>query len=284
MPSAVTNVSVGPSSYLTGVANGVNNGVFATGQAVGVSYTNGAWSDGVGFLWTPSKTSTTGGSTPLAYGTISTIPFSINNLGQVVGYYRNLSTDIGHGFLYTPGQGFTNFDIAGAMWTELYSINDAGWILGAYAGEDYVAHCILYKPPYTTPIVYDDPGAACSSTGLNGLGQITGSYLNSSETAFVPFVNDPESATPGNPANYQTLTAPTPYALPQGINNNGIVVGDDAAASTAFFVDPRNSNSYAALTIPGASESHLLNLNDTAQSAGWDYSTQIQGILLDTTH
>jgi probable HAF family extracellular repeat protein len=284
VPSTVTNVSFGPNSYLTGITNGANNGVFATGQAVGVSYTEGAFSDGAGFLWTPSKTSSTGGSTPLVYGTIATVPFAINNLGQVVGYYRNLPADIGHGFLYTPNQGFTNFDVAGAMWTELYSINDAGWILGGYANADFVAHCVLYKPPYTSPIFFDDPGGSCASTGLNGLGQITGSYLNSSQTAFVPFVNDAQSGAPGDTANYQTLTAPTPYALPQGINNNGIVVGEDGAVSTAFFLDPRNSNSYASVTIPGTSESTLLGLNDTVQSAGWVYTTQIQGILLDTTH
>jgi probable HAF family extracellular repeat protein len=285
VPSTVTNVSFGPNSYLTGVADGANLGALVTGQAVGVTYTDGAWSDGTAFLWTPSKTSTTGGSTPLTYGTISTVPFAINNLGQVVGYYRNLSTDIGRGFLYTPGQGFTNLDVAGAMWTELYSINDAGWILGGYANSDYVAHCVLYKPPYTSPILFDDPGGACFSTSVNGLGQIAGAYpTDPSQTAFVPFVNDAQSSAPGNTANYQALSTPSPYTFPQGINNNGIVTGEDAAVSAGFFLDPRSSTSYALVNIPGTSESTLLGLNDTVQAAGWVYSTQVQGILLDTTH
>lgn len=284
VPTTVTDVSYGPNSYLTGIADGTNYGIFATGQGVGVSYTNGAWSDGTGFLWTPSKTSTTGGSTPLVYGAISTVPFAINNLGQVVGYYRNLSTDIGHGFLYTPGQGFTNFDVAGAIWTELYSVNDAGWILGGYANADYVAHCVLYKPPYTSPILFDDPGGSCFSTAINGLGQITGAYpTDPSQTAFVPFVNDAQSSVPGNTANYQALSTPSLYTLPQGINNNGIVTGEDANLLAGFFLDPRSSNSYASVSVPGTSESTLLGLNDSVQSAGWVYSTQIQGILLDTT-
>jgi hypothetical protein len=286
VPTTVANISFGPTSYLTGVADGSNYGVFVTGQAVGVSYTSGAWSDGTGFLWASGTTSSTGGGTPLAYGTISTVPFAINNVGQVVGYYRNLPGDIGRGFLYTPGTGFTNFDVAGAMWTELYSINDAGWILGGYANSDYVAHCVLFKPPYTSPILFDDPGGSCFSTSLNGLGQITGSYpTDPSQTAFVPFVNDAQSAAPGNPANYQALTTPSTYTFPQGINNNGIVTGEDANLMAGFFLDPRNSNSYATLPVlPGTNESTLLGLNDTVQAAGWVYTTQIQGILLDTAH
>ena len=285
VPTTASNIGFGPNSYLTGVADGTNNGAFVTGQVVGVSYTDGAWSDGTSFTATSGTTSSIGGTTPIVYGTISTVAFAINNLGQVVGYYRNLPTDIGRGFLYTPGQGFTNFDFAGAMWTELYSINDAGWILGAYAMSDFVPHCVLYKPPYTSPVLFDDPGGSCFSTSVNGIGQITGAYpTDPSETAFVPFVNDAQGATPGNAANYQALSTPSAYTFPQGINNNGIVTGEDANLIAGFFLDPRYSSSYATVSIPNTSETTLLGLNDSVQAAGWVYTTQSQGILLDTAH
>jgi hypothetical protein len=287
VPTTVTPVSYGAGySYLAGIADGTNNRGLVTGQAVGVAYATDAWDDGVGFLWTTDKAETAGVGKPLSYGTISTVPFAINGLGQVVGYYRNLSTDIGHGFLYTPGKGFTPLDVSGAAWTELYSINDAGWILGGYANADGIAHCALFKPPYTTPVLFDDPGGSCYSTGINGIGQITGAYpANSSETSFVAFVQDPQSNVPGNPVYYQPIFSPSGLTFPQGINNNGIVTGEDANLIAGFFLDPRNSASYATLTVQGTSQSTILGLNDTIQAAGWDYSsTQVQGFLLDTGH
>ena len=286
VPTSVANIGFGPNSYLTGVTDGANRGVYVAGQVVGVSYNTGAWSDGTSFTLNPGKTSPTGGATPIVYGAISTVAFAINNSGQVVGYYRNVPSDIGHGFLYTPGKGFLNFDVAGANWTELYSINDAGWILGGYANSDGISHCVLYKPPYTAPVFFDDPGGSCFSTSVNGIGQIAGAYpTDPSQTAFIPFVDDAQGATPGNTANYQPLSTPSVYTFPQGINNNGIIAGEDANSLVGFFLDPRNSNSYVTMpALPNTSESTLLGLNDSVQASGWVYTNQSQGILLDTAH
>ena len=54
-----------------------------------------------------------------------TLPRDINNLGQIVGWYRDFETGINHGFLYANGS-YQALDYPGAVETFATGINDRG--------------------------------------------------------------------------------------------------------------------------------------------------------------
>ena len=61
----------------------------------------------------------------------------INNAGQIVGIYYDVSTAADHGFVYN-GSSFTTIDLPGANSTSLVDINDAGQMIGAVRGQQWV--------------------------------------------------------------------------------------------------------------------------------------------------
>jgi probable HAF family extracellular repeat protein len=155
---------------LWGINNGVNNGTtLQMGTIIGAD------SNGDGGIFTYSAASGTKMIPVPPYSD----PGGINNLGQVVGVYRD-SSYVPHGFLYTPGakSPVTILDVPGltaGAWILLSSINDAGWIIGTYntdggAGD---SHCLLYKPPYTEPILFDSIGSVSCAGWSSALGTIT---------------------------------------------------------------------------------------------------------------
>ncbi len=127
-------------------------------------------SDDSGFLYT-------GGTfTRLAVpGASSTSPQSINDSGQIVGYYVSGRS---RGFLYSGGT-FTQIDVPGAPDTYAYGINNLGQMVGsvsAVGGEQG----FLYTGGSFTQI--DVPFAASFGTspqGINEAGQIVGSFFDS---------------------------------------------------------------------------------------------------------
>jgi uncharacterized membrane protein len=58
----------------------------------------------------------------------------INNGGLIVGYYARNDDDSDHGFVLGP-HGFTTVDVPGALWTDIYSVNSFGDIVGAFEDE-----------------------------------------------------------------------------------------------------------------------------------------------------
>src|SRR5436305_1921182 len=59
-----------------------------------------------------------------------TVCQGINNAGQVAGLYQD-EDGTSHGFVLYKGV-YTTVDVPGALWTEVYSINAQGKIVGAY--------------------------------------------------------------------------------------------------------------------------------------------------------
>ena len=58
----------------------------------------------------------------------------INNGGLIVGYYARNDDDSDHGFVLGP-HGCTTVDVPGALWTDIYSVNSFGDIVGAFEDE-----------------------------------------------------------------------------------------------------------------------------------------------------
>lgn len=244
---------------LAGISNGINNGTtLLIGTVVGPSDDYGVYDGQLGvFIDSPTDGITfltTFANDLVAVG-------GINNVGQVVGIDPNFG-----GFLYTPGANSSIIQILGPN-GELVapsSINDAGWILGYYQDQDLNLHCVLTKPPYTSPISFDfigNFGCAGNAFGselwgnwgedlleINGLGQIagdatvgTGSILvvrangipfatpaQSSQFQTSIFIDDIQSGIPGptdNPAILATFDSSDPAYVVSGINNNGQIAG-----------------------------------------------------------
>jgi len=61
----------------------------------------------------------------------------INNGGLIVGYYAKNDDDLDHGFVLSK-HGYTTVDVPGAFWTDIYSVNANGDIVGAYEDESGV--------------------------------------------------------------------------------------------------------------------------------------------------
>jgi probable HAF family extracellular repeat protein len=110
-------------------------------------------------------------------GAVFTAADDINNLGQVVGWFRDAAGKT-HGFVLDNGT-YAAIDFPGAEFTSVYGINAHGDIVGRYAlkdvGADKDARGFLLRDGVFTPIDY--PGAAeTRPLGINSAGDIVGIY------------------------------------------------------------------------------------------------------------
>jgi probable HAF family extracellular repeat protein len=71
-------------------------------------------------------------------GAIDSIALSINDRGQVAGWYDDALGNT-HGFIYDNGV-FTTIDPPGSLASEITSIGNDGVIVGDYIGADGVDH------------------------------------------------------------------------------------------------------------------------------------------------
>jgi hypothetical protein len=92
-------------------------------------------------------------------GGASTAAHGINNSGQIVGSFNQVSNVIqSHGFLDTAGS-FTTIDVPGVNFTEAFGINDSGQIVGRFEATDG-DHGFLATP------VPEPPGLLTLATSL----------------------------------------------------------------------------------------------------------------------
>ena len=113
--------------------------------------------------------------------TTSTFPTSINNSGQVAGYYYDSSGT--HGFVYSNDT-FTTLDVPVATTgpvgtgTSPSSINASGQVTGYYFDNSGTHGFVYSNGTFTT---LDVPGATDTfATSINAGGQVTGNYFDGS--------------------------------------------------------------------------------------------------------
>lgn len=195
---------------------------------------------------------------------------AVNNIGQIVGSYYDaaydgINDDVEHGFLYTPGSGkYKKLDYPNAIWNYPISINDAGWVIGTYLldSADYEQHCVLWKPPYDSPISFDsfggvadcgawyDFGSTWIQPQINGIGQIAGTAVaNGTVDAWEHatgsvFIDDVQNSSPSSTDNVSVIAVPSGEQMYEtyGINNNGQIAGwyinnEDRNDSAGFFIN-----------------------------------------------
>ena len=108
-------------------------------------------------------------------GASFTDAFGINNAGQVVGLFNDISGT--HGFINTGGT-FTTLDVPGASFTRAAGINNAGQVVGDFADSSGLHGVINTGGTFTT---LDVPGASdTQALGINDAGQVVGIFRDSS--------------------------------------------------------------------------------------------------------
>ena len=178
-------------------------------------------------------------------GAVETVAGSINNRGEIAGYYRD-TKDRWHGFVLV-GSTFATIDYPKAKNTQVWRMNDSGQIAGRYAGGDGTYHLFrLTNGQFETfdfpGGVETAPGAYSHMGGLNNNGDLVTAYA---------------SASP-----YQNLDNSNVYGNVHGMLMSGGVF-------TSF--DP-----------PGAVETIAIGVNDLDQIVGaYRDSTGIHGFLLN---
>ena len=110
-----------------------------------------------------------------------TLPFGINNRGQIVGGYFDASDNL-HGFILNHGHYTTIDDPNGVIGTNPSGINEDGQIVGGYFDTNFFnSHGFILNHGHYTTI--DDPNGVLGSfaRGINDRGQIVGGYIDASD-------------------------------------------------------------------------------------------------------
>jgi probable HAF family extracellular repeat protein len=108
----------------------------------------------------------------------NTLPYDINNKGQVTGVYED-SNGNKHAFMYGDGA-FTTLDdpaAAGSVSPFVAGVNNDGQVLGRFIDSKGYEHGFLYSGGHFT--TFDVPGGTSTSpSAINNAGQIIGTYVD----------------------------------------------------------------------------------------------------------
>jgi probable HAF family extracellular repeat protein len=173
-----------------------------------------------------------------------TLPFGINDSGQIVGYSID-AAGRSRGFL-KDGDSYT-FPVVDGLTTWVMGINDAGQATGfAFPPEGDVVGFVTAGDAIT---VFEGPDAFVTyANGINDAGQIVGSFFNGGSHGFL---KDGDTFTP---IEFPGAVGTTP----RDINDSGTVVGSfiDGTGRQRGFM--RRAGEYVALEF----DSELAGIND----------------------
>jgi hypothetical protein len=178
-----------------------------------------------------------------------TFPYSINDAGSIVGYGKTGSAIYDEGFVRDPGGTITVIDAPGAIETFAESINQSGFITGAYYDSASLGHGYILSPSgiYT---ILDVPGASGQGTvgaAINDRGQVAGIYADGK------FLYGYLRSAGGAYTTFHISGAPTAATETGAINDVGQVAGIEQKISgldTGFIRD--NSGNITLFQFPGA--------------------------------
>ncbi len=179
----------------------------------------------------------------------------INNLGQVVGYYRGSNNHF-DGFLYTPGVGFQTLNDpqgTGSSGTTPTGINDLGQVIGQYNTAGNFDFSSLYTAAggFTNLDGANGPYIPGVS-GINASGQIVGTNQSNQGYLYTPgtgtaggsftLLNDPlaASSTPTSPAGVNSSDQVVGIYTAGGLNHGFLYTDgaymtlDDPLAAASF--------------------------------------------------
>lgn len=248
------------------------------------------------FLYGPDIYAPYSCSEPFHYaGALDTIPYGLNNLGQVAGQIWTSPTP--RGFLYdgttftpllVPGStetaaldvndngvavghssvqgrnirgmvyngGYGSLAVPGATWTTANAINNAGDILLRSSRGDHLYRNGTYTPLDLPP---PEPGAHASAYDINDLGWVSGLYSGAGYSR--GFIYDGETYTP---LEYPGARSTWPWRM----NNLGWVTGFYQDAGGKYHGFLYDGVTYRATEYPGSTEDYGRGINDAGQLVG----------------
>ncbi len=185
----------------------------------------------------------------------------INNRGTVVGDYATSDAN-NHGFFLSGGT-FTEYDIPGALSTDVFGINDAGDFTGTFSNDDVIGQAFVSVggtvtsfsvPAAAATLAYDINNSKRLVVGyyIDGSGILHGYYRDANGALHFPI--DPSGSV-------QTILF--------GDNNRNWVVGRYADASGVthglFFVPP---NKFFTFDYPGSTFTSLNGISSQGNITG----------------
>src|SRR6476620_1337121 len=204
--------------------------------------------------------------------TNGTYAFGINDLGQIVGYYTDLSNYV-HSFLYSGGIYTTIDDPSATNGTYADSINASGQITGGYR-DDSGGHGFLYSGGTYTTIDYPSATNVTVPESINDLVQIVGYYDDASGRHGFLYSS----------GTYTTIDDPsgTNGTVVTSINDLGQITGyyQDASGAHGFLY---SSGTYTTIDYPSAANLTVVtSINDLGQITGYyQDASGIHGFLAD---
>ncbi len=210
--------------------------------------------------------------TPIDFpGAFSTSPQSINNSGEIVGYYTNplSSTDpssnfLFHGFLLNNGVYTTITGRPGSTSVVAYGINDSGQIVGNDSPARESAGFLLSAGVYSA-VAYPDPQCVTNiAYAISNNGQIAGLCQYADVSSFIYVLNG---------GVYTKLPSAIKPTAPTGINNKGDIVGNMGSVGFLF-----SGGVYTTIAgPPGAIVADATGINDNGQIVGY-YQSNAAGL------
>jgi len=193
---------------------------------------------------------------PGGTGTTSTVPYGINDRGDVVGAFtdENFAT---FGFVRFANGAFSPLIVEPndtGNFTEARGINHSRTICGDYIGSDGAVHG--YFRVGGTFTEYDVPGALVTSVfGINDAGDFVGDFIAGGHIGGRPFLSVGGSVTViGIPFNDDGAAFE--------INNANAVVGDYSASFSHGFYQDSTGELQLSIDPTGSNETILLGIND----------------------
>ncbi len=109
-------------------------------------------------------------------GQNGTVPLSINDSGDVAGFYYD-ADNVQHGFVRHADGTLVTFDVPAATETSAIDINNRGDVVGSYQANDGQYHSFV-RDSSGTFTSFDWPGAGGTfATSINDRGEIVGTYF-----------------------------------------------------------------------------------------------------------
>ena len=234
-------------------------------------------------------------------GAVQTEVFGINTASDIVGNYE-VNNATYHGFLLSNGV-YTTIDYPGASSSEATGINDVGQIVGAYFGATFGG--FLYDVQSQTFTNIDFPGSIQTyATAINNAGTIVGFVSNNqAQTVGFELVGGQFRKVLPHGFNYsnanginnlgqvvglgtitghakrinflftdgkfQQLKIPAPFALAEGINDAGAIVGGYGTFSEGTTGFLYQSGTLESLMFPGSANTGATGINNAGEVVGY---------------
>jgi hypothetical protein len=193
-------------------------------------------------------------------GSVITSAYGVNTNGVVSGTFNS---DADHGFFFSRGK-YTQYDVAGAIHTNVTGVNDAGDFCGYYFTDAAVITPFLNARGLL--ISFDIPGIdVVYARAINNLGQVAGGYVDPSDPQVEHgFLRDADG----------TLTYPLDYPASLsspifGLNDKGVLVGtyrDSSLFWHAFAL--RLPDEFVSYDYPHGDYSTFRGINNTGTISG----------------